>query len=53
MMNKQRLLILLSFFGHFLSGYLIYLLHERLNYLETRESVIEVRFIGEEDAKSR
>ena len=45
-MKKERLVILLSFFGHFLSAYLIYILHERVKYLETKDCIIEVRFNG-------
>jgi hypothetical protein len=50
---NQRLIILFSFFGHFLSGYLIYLLHERAKYLESRECVVEVRLIGVKNEQLR
>lgn len=50
-MNKQRLMILFSFFGHILSGYLIYILHQRVKFIESKECVIEVRFIGAENEK--
>ena len=42
--KKQNLILLFAFFGHFLSGYLIYVLHQRVAYLETKDCVIEVRF---------
>lgn len=45
-MSKQRIIILLSFFGHLLSSYLIYNLHQRAIILEERSCVIEVRIIG-------
>jgi len=42
--KKQNLMLLFAFFGHLLSGYLIYVLHQRVIYLEGKDCVIEVRF---------
>jgi len=50
-MNKQRLVILLAFFGHLLSGYLIYILHKRVMFLETRKYSIEVKLIGADNER--
>ena len=52
-LRKQNLIILFAFLGHFLSGYLIYVLHQRVIYLETRDCVIEVRFLGKENERIR
>ncbi len=45
-MKKENLMLLFSFLGLFLSGILIWILHERIVYLENRDCVIEIRFIG-------
>ena len=40
------MMLLFSFLGHFLSAYLIYILHQRMVYVETRECVVEVYING-------
>jgi hypothetical protein len=46
-MKKENLMGLFSFFGLFLAGTLIWLLHQRVIYLESRDCIIEIRIIGE------
>ena len=41
-MKKENLMLLLSFFGLILSGILIYIMHQRIIYLETRDPIIKV-----------
>tara|TARA_R110002126_G_scaffold53549_1_gene145345 strand:- start:9421 stop:9570 length:150 start_codon:yes stop_codon:yes gene_type:complete len=48
-MKKENLMLLFSFFGLLLSGYLTWILHQRVIYLENRDCVIEVRLIGEKN----
>tara|TARA_B100001094_G_scaffold273153_1_gene279412 strand:- start:290 stop:439 length:150 start_codon:yes stop_codon:yes gene_type:complete len=48
-MKKENLMLLFSFFGLLLSGFLIWNLHQRVSFLEMKDCVIEVRFIGEKN----
>tara|TARA_B100001250_G_C19431322_1_gene627604 strand:- start:48 stop:212 length:165 start_codon:yes stop_codon:yes gene_type:complete len=44
--KKENLMLLFSFGGLLLAGTLIWILHQRVSYLENRECIIEVRILG-------